>query len=169
MTEDWSPYLDPDERVIWEGHPRRGMRLWPNLFLSSLGLPFLFIGIYLLRRGLEAVLGLSGVFDLFELFGGVLFTSIGSGLVVGIWVLEATRHRRISYAISDRRAYIRTGRAVEAVPLEGHSVDTTLLPDKSGTILFGPRDFSQKDKARHAFEDIGDAAEVAAFFRKEPS
>lgn len=163
MTIDWEPYLDPDEAMIWEGHPRKGIRPWPGLLLSALGLPFLAISAFVLFHGGRLKEPFA---DIGEAMISIVFAIAGLYLLVGIWFKEASRHRRIRYAFSDRRAYIAEGKEVHVVVIRGHAVEPTGIEDGSGTVLFGPRDSGGNSKDRASFDDIDNAEHVAALMRE---
>lgn len=150
--------MAPGEQLLWEGRPRKGMRLWPAGFFSAVGIPFLIGGIFALREGL----GLNApLFDLALVAMGVLFVCFGGYLLAGVWIAEATRHRRIRYALTDRAGYVRTGTRTDRIPFAGNPVDATVADDGSGTVLFGLRDKTNRSVQRAGFEDIADAARVA--------
>jgi hypothetical protein len=156
----WEPYLGPGERLVWTGQPRKSVRRWPGLALSGLGLPFLVASYLMLTSGIRYRDGIAAAFELSTLFGGIVFAGFGLYLTLGIWILEATRHRRIRYALTDRAAYAATGTRVDRVPLTLHRAEATLDGDGGGSLRFGPRD-RHCDTARIGFEDIADAAHVA--------
>lgn len=157
----FEPYLAPGERLIWSGRPRRGVRRWPNLLYTCLGVPFL-VGSYLMiRAGTGGLSGEGIVFELATLAGGLVFGAFGLYLAFGVWIVDATRYRRIRYALTERAAYISNGTGIDRIPLAGHPVDSTIAEDGSGTILFGPRDKWNRNAGRASFDDIADAARVA--------
>lgn len=154
----WDAYMAPGERLLWEGRPRKGARLWPTCLYSALGVPFLIGGALALREGLG--LG-SPFFDLAVIAIGLVFAALGSHLVAGVWIAEATRHRRIRYALTDRAGYVRSGTRTDRIPLAGNPVDAVLAADGSGTVRFGLYDKGNRSAPRAGFEDIADAAHVA--------
>lgn len=154
----WEDYLAPGERLLWEGRPRKGVRVWPAAVFSILGFPFLVGGLFALREGLGFK---APFFDVALIAMGLVFVALGGHLVAGVWIVEATRHRRIRYALSDRAGYIREGTRVDRIPLTGNPVDAVMAEDGSGTIHFGFRDKANRSAPRAGFENIADAARVA--------
>lgn len=163
---DWAEYFSDEERLVWDGSPRKGMRRWPGTLLSLLGVPVLGAGVFMLAKGGAVQLGPGITFDLALLSMGALFTLMGLYLLVGHWVFEATRHRRIRYAMSDRCAYVATGKTVERIPLARLPVETSTNENGSGTVFFGVRDKWNKSNQRRGFEDIENVEHVASLMRK---
>lgn len=167
MTVDWSAYLDPGEHLIWQGAPRPGVRRGKIILYNVLGIPLLAMGLLALGEGLGfRARGAAVFFDFAMAAMGLMFVLGGLYLIIGLWIHEARRHRWQRYALSDRRAFVATGRSVDTIPLRGHAVDATLSEDGSGTIFFGARDKWNKSEQREAFEGIDDAAHVKALIEK---
>ena len=170
MSPDWAPYLDPDERIVWQGAPRRGVQRWPGLAFMVLGVPFLVAGPFMIREGLGLGVDIGLFLDIGLIAAGAVFTGLGAYLCIGQWIAEATRHARIAYALTDRRALIRDGRKITCVPVAAHPVDVTLSDDGSGSVLLGHRDKWTRQRGREGFIDIDGAGQVAALLqnRSEP-
>jgi hypothetical protein len=122
MADSWESYLQPGERLLWEGTPLPGIRNQPRLvFLSLFGLPFLLGGLFGVAVGLRHVfwLGEVGIGSV-ALALSLVFVLIGYVLVAHQWVEAARAHRTTRYALSTRAAYIaRQGarRSLECYPI----------------------------------------------------
>ncbi len=166
MTANWSPYLEPGEAVVWEGKPRKGIQLWPGLIWMILGVPLLIASYFLLTTSPQIASDRLTLETFALKTMGFVFLVLGVYLLVGEWIRVATRHRRIRYALSDRRAYIGVGGKVEVVPLNGHDIETKPAKDGSGKVLFGIRDKWDKLSPAASFDNIDDVEKVAALIRK---
>lgn len=118
----WDSYLQPGERLLWEGAPLPGIRNRARLvFLSLFGVPFFLIGLGGSGVGLRQILWLGDVmFGLFLLSLSLVFVVVGFAMVFSQWVEAAKAHRSTRYAVSTRSAYIaRLGhkRALETYPI----------------------------------------------------
>jgi hypothetical protein len=122
MEASWDAYLQPGERILWEGAPMPGIRNRPRLvFLSLFGVPFLVFGLGGTAVGLRHVvwLGEIGV-GLITLALGLVFLIFGYALVFGQWTEAAQAHRTTRYALSSRCAYVArksANRSLESYPI----------------------------------------------------
>jgi hypothetical protein len=122
MAASWDSYLQPGERILWEGAPLPGIRNRGRLvFLSLFGLPFLLGGIFGTVVSLRHIFWLGEVgIGLVTLAVSAVVGLVGYALVVHQWTEAATAHRSTRYAVSTRCAYIaRQGRkrALECYPI----------------------------------------------------
>jgi hypothetical protein len=108
MTGSWDSYLQPGERILWEGAPLPGIRNRGRLvFLSLFGLPFLLGGIFGTVVALRHIFWLGEVgIGLFALAISAAVAILGYALVVHQWTEAATAHRTTRYVITTRCAYI---------------------------------------------------------------
>ena len=167
MTIDWSLYLEPGERMIWQGAPRPGMQRWKIVLYAVGSLLFLSMGMFMLSEGLGfRAKGIGVFFDIALSATGLLFVLGFFYMVFGLWLRDAKRHNRCRYGLSDRRAYIADGEAVSAIPLTGHAVDLTEFGDGSGTLYFGFRDKLNRWTHRASFDGIDDVVRVRAMIEK---
>lgn len=136
-AETWADYLDPDERLLWEGAPATGRRIRGTtlLFMGVGGIFILFAVAWTVIASIvppDETLG--GYFRLF----GIPFGLIGLGIAVGGYFWDGYSRRRTRYALTDRRAIIATsalGRSLKSYPIDS---DTRLdyQPGPEATIWF---------------------------------
>jgi hypothetical protein len=176
MADSWDDYLQPGERILWEGAPLPGVRHWPRLvFLSLFGVPFLMFGLGGTGVALRHIFWLGEVWiGLLTLALGLAFLGVGFALVLGQWVEAATAHRRIRYALSTRCAYITRKsrrRRLDSYPI----LPQTALEIEHGKgydhIWFHVRSETDSDSpgglatSRIGFEGIADGARVYQLMR----
>lgn len=127
--------LNPGERLLWTGQPRRGIVLRPS---DAIQIPF-----SLFWCGFAIFWEVSVVFGgapIFMAFFGIPFVLIGLYMLVGRFFVDAFRRRSVIYALTDQRIMVYSGVSVR----ELKSLNLTALPglqlserrDGSGTILF---------------------------------
>lgn len=130
--------LNSDERLLWSGQPRQGLRLRPaDLF----AIPF-----SLLWAGF-ACFWLYGVFaekaPLLFKFVGTLFALCGLYLVVGRFFVDSQTRARTFYAVTSDRIIITSGlfsKRTQSLSLQDlFGVNLSERGDGSGTIAFGPQ------------------------------
>ena len=131
-----SSELEVDERLVWAGRPRTGIRLsGADAFLIPFSLVWCGFSVYWERSVLER--GSPGFFALY----GVPFVVIGLYLVVGRFVVDAFRRQRTFYGLTPRRAIIVSGlfnREVRSLQLESiGEMSVTERGDHSGTVSLG--------------------------------
>jgi hypothetical protein len=129
--------LARDEKLLWSGQPRGGIRLRAA---DALLIPFS------LMWGGFAVFWEAGVLKdgapgFFALWG-VPFVLVGVYIIGGRFFVDAWQRARTYYALTNQRAIILSGivsRQIKSLPLRTMS-DITLSerPDGSGTITLGP-------------------------------
>jgi hypothetical protein len=129
--------LGPNERLLWSGQPRRGIRLRPA--------DILFIPFSLLWAGF-AVFWESSVINtgapfFFKLWG-IPFVLVGTYIVFGRFIVDAMQRDRTYYAVTDQRIIIISRLMTQKIKslnlrtLSDISLDQR--HDSSGTITFGP-------------------------------
>ena len=119
--------LRDGETLLWAGAPDPGVLFSRNdLFL----IPF-----SLLWCGFAIFWELSVLRDgaypwFFPVFGG-FFVVMGLFLVAGRFLLKRLRKARTGYAVTDRRAFLVSGRATHQVPATDRTTQATLSRDRS--------------------------------------
>lgn len=103
--------------------------------------------------------------DIRLIAAGAAFTGLGPYPCIGRWVARATRHARIAYALTDRRALVRDGRKVDGVPVANHPVDVTPSDHASGPVLLGQRNKWNRQRGREGVIDTDGVDHVAALLR----
>lgn len=136
-VQGWAPYLDPDERMLWEGAPMAGFfRLAPR---DALLIPFsLFWGGFALFWNISAWQAGSPLF--FRLFG-LPFLVVGFYVTIGRFFHAAARRKKTVYALSTRRAFIATslfGKKLREMPLTPN-IEIEMTPERGGSITLGPK------------------------------
>lgn len=129
--------LQPGERLLWTGSPRRGVRL---VAADAFMIPFS------LLWGGFALYWEYGVLQegapLFFAIWGVPFVLVGIYITVGRFFVDAYRRSRTRYALTDRRILIISesfGRRVDSINLATLSqLGLSVRSDRSGTITLGP-------------------------------
>ncbi|MGL4234653.1 hypothetical protein [Tabrizicola sp.] len=108
MAEGWDAYLQPGERILWEGAPQPGIRNRERLaFISLFGVPFFFFGLAGTGVGLQHIFWRGDVgIGLVTLALGLIFIVVGYTFAFGEWVEAAKAHRTTRYALSTRAAYV---------------------------------------------------------------
>jgi hypothetical protein len=105
----WEECFEPGERLLWEGAPAPGINAHPlAIFGTAFGVPFAYGGVTMLDIARIEMFGPDGslLFGLFVLPVGLAMTVVGLGIMAAPWVAGPLYHRRVRYALSDRRAYI---------------------------------------------------------------
>ena len=176
MEDRWEDYFGPGERLIWKGAPqRRWGRFSPvAIGLAIFGLPFLMAGLAVSGGALLYLLGLDigwagAAGGLFMFFFGLPFIGVGGGLVFGPLYAMSQAHRKVRYALTNRRAYIATHwwkRKMEVLVIES---DAPLTIDDGRTVYFHTRIGTDSDGDRSTeqkgFENIADAHAVYRLIR----
>ncbi|MCU0905599.1 MAG: hypothetical protein MUE83_17285 [Tabrizicola sp.] len=172
--DSWDAYLQPGERILWEGAPLPGIRNRGRLtFLSIFGFPFLIFGLGGTGVGLRYVFWKGEVWiGLITLALGLVFALVGYTLVLHQWIDAARAHRTTRYAVSTRCAYVARQsrkRSLESYPI---LAKTALEIDHcSGydNVWFHARSEDDSDGAittsRIGFEGIRDGTEVYRLMR----
>jgi hypothetical protein len=174
LQDSWDAYLQPGERILWEGAPLPGIRNRVRLaFLSLFGVPFLIFGLGGTGVGLRHVFLKGDVWiGLITLALGLIFALVGYALVLHQWVDAARAHRRTRYALSTRAAYVaRTGRKrhLHCYPILPKTALELDQCDDYDNLWFHSRSEDDSDggitTTRIGFEGIRDCAEVYRLMR----
>jgi hypothetical protein len=113
--DGWAPYLDPGERILWQGRPDAGMHIRPrNIVMAVFGTFFAGFALFWMAMAAQA----GGGFWLF----GILHFAVGAGIVAGAFLWGPWLRRHSVYSLSDRRAFIATdmpvlGRRLKSWPI----------------------------------------------------
>jgi hypothetical protein len=138
-----NPQLDPGERLLWSGQPRKGMRLRGQ---DAVLIPFslfwcgfaIFWECLALTRTTKAPGSVGVIFPLF----GLPFVAVGLYLIFGRFFVEAKVRARTFYGVTNERIIIINGlfsRQTKSLQLRTlMDVSLTQRADGSGTINFGP-------------------------------
>ena len=95
--------LESGERLLWTGHPPRGLMFHAYDFLL---IPFSLVwSAGAIAGGVAAMLQASGPGPLF----GLPFVAVALYLLVGRFIIDAVGRGRTYYAVTDRRAIILSG------------------------------------------------------------
>ena len=138
-----SQHLDPGERLLWSGQPRRGIRLrGQDVFLipfSILWGGFAIFWEYMAVTHAPKASGPIGV--AFPLFG-LPFVAVGLYFIFGRFFVDAYSRARTFYGVTSERIIIVSGlfsQQTKSLQLRTLSdVSLTQRSDGSGTITFGP-------------------------------
>jgi hypothetical protein len=145
--EDWTSASDalagdllPGERILWAGRPHSHVIFQPSDALI-VPLSLLWAGFAIFWEWSVLHTPNAGVSGLFFALWGVPFVLIGVYLVVGRFVVQWMTKRRTYYAVTDRRALVRTGLTGRVLQL----ADLRRLPTVTkqvrrngvGTLVFG--------------------------------
>lgn len=132
---DWTPFLDPDERVLWSGQPLQG---WALSKIDIFLIPFSLLWSIGALAGLSAALvdGALTIAPFALLFGGIAFY-----ITVGRFMHDARRRKRTRYAITDRRALILRGGANLQSRGLGRDLAVALTAGPRSTIALGEQPF----------------------------
>ncbi len=167
QADGLAEYLDPDERILWQGRPSPRFRL---VFRNPLEAVFalLFFGFSVLLVFSAAQAG--GPLWIIALF----FLAISFYELFGTHLSDAWRRRHTGYALTSRRALIATKRSgrdrLASYPITA-TTEIELIDGSPGSILFARGRLLRKTwRGRKAdavgFDLIEDAREVFALMRK---
>ena len=168
----WEGYLEPGERVLWQGRPRGGID-WRRFAGQRTVIGLVFMGFALFwvisafRAGASGLLG--AVFPLF----GLPFVWLGFRIAGGEELWRAWLRRRSWYTLTDRRAMIATEafgrRGLESWPITAQSI-LEFEEGPPATIWFaerGRRGPGQTPADRRVgFVGIDDGAQVLRMMRQ---
>lgn len=169
----WERYLEPGERVLWQGQPVGGI-IWSrrDIPVSLFGLVFLSFAIFWM-----AMASSTGAPYAFRFFG-LPFAAIGAFMLFGRYLWDAYKRQHSWYTLTDRRGLIATeifgkrslktikiepGAQIELVPVDGLDalwfseawVETPITEDKHGRRRGGHR-----VKRKQGFEKLADGREA---------
>ncbi len=166
----WAPYLDPDERLLWEGTPRAGLRFKASdAFLSFFGAVFFgFSAFWIAMAGwLSGDDGAMGI--LFPLFG-LPFLLVGAYLMAGRFFWDSYARSRTRYALTSKRGIIAKealGRSLKSYPIRDDT-EIDYQPGPEAIIYFGKQVRRGKNGTyvtNHGFEYIQGGDEVYRLIR----
>jgi hypothetical protein len=138
--------LDSDEKLLWAGQPRGGLRLRPqDIFLIPFSLVWGGFAIFWEVSALSFIpKGAGPIGVIFPLFG-LPFVLAGLYLIFGRFFVDARVRARTYYGVTSERIIILSGlfsRQVKSLPLRSLSdISLTQRNDGSGSITFGPTHF----------------------------
>ncbi len=124
-----TPYLNPDEELIWTGQPQTGIKFRKSdiLFIPFSILWTLFFAIFIW---------------LYNIYTVVPFFVLGLYMMFGRFIVDAEYRTRVYYGLTDNRVIILSGyfkRKIESVPLKDlGDITISTKPDGSGTIILKP-------------------------------
>lgn len=135
-------FLDPGERLLWAGQPRRGLRLGAqDVFLIPFSLVWCGFSLFwecMALAGASQTPGLFGI--IFPLFG-LPFVLIGLYLVFGRFFVDAHSRSRTWYGVTADRVIILNGifsQQTKTIALNQlGDLSLALRKDGSGTLTFG--------------------------------
>jgi hypothetical protein len=173
MDPEIQESLEPGERVLWSGRPRRGLTLRPqDGFLIPFSLVWTAIAATGFIAGQKAPNTPMAVVP-------ALFLVIGAYFVVGRFFVDAWLRARTRYAVTNVRVIIISGfwsRETRSLSLDGLSdMRVTKGRNGRGTIRFGADSpgsgrfnftFTSSSGAAPSFEGIDDVADVERTIRK---
>lgn len=162
--DGWASWLDPDERILWQGRPHAGIRIGPQtLLLAAFGLAF--AGFALVWMAMAP--GLMAAFGLIHLAAGL-------GVVAGAVLWGPFRRRHSVYSLSSRRAFIATdlplqGRRLRSFPI-GADAPIDFEPGPLSSIWFATEtrrgSKGRSHEVKIGFERIPDGEAVLALIRQ---
>ncbi len=169
----WDAYLDPGERVLWEGAPSARLFLLHKADIVLVPFSLLWMGGVLIA----APTMVFGNTALFVKFFGLFFLAVGAYAVIGRFLIDFLIRRRTRYALSSRRAFIATsafGRSLSELPitpeLQVHLKDGRLgsvtLGEPRGINAKSPFDVWQGTDGSFTFRAIDTPSEVYALVRQ---
>ena len=176
MADRWEDYFEPGETLLWEGRPMPRRGITPGIIgLAVFGAPFFLAGLAMSGGSLLWMFGIQvGQLKLgegvFMFFFGLPFLGIGAGMVLGPWYAMRHAHRKVRYALSNRRAYIASQwwtRKIETYPI---SKDGPLSLEGGTTVYFhtlvGRDSDGDRTTEEKGFENIADAKDVYHLMRQ---
>ena len=169
--EGWSTYLDPDERMLWEGRPATGVKFRKS---DGIMIPFSIAWCGITIAWELAALWTSGSI-VFALVGMPFFV-LGLYMMIGRFFWNAYERSHTRYALTDRRALVATshwGHTLRSIPI-GRSTDVEYRPGPEASIIFKreTQDTAKDSPAtdfgftENGFEFIQDGDTVYGFIRK---
>ncbi len=131
-------HLQPNERLIWAGQPRKGILIRPvDAFLIPFSL--LWGGFAIIWTAIALLSEAPLVFVLF----GIPFVVVGLILIFGRFIIDAQQRKNTYYGLTKDRALVLTGivkKSIVSVPISSlDEISHHEHKDSEGTILFGPQ------------------------------
>jgi len=117
MTQDaWQRYLDPDEKILWQGHPRRDFVL-PSAKMSTVIFGLIFIGFSIFWMIVAARDG-----EVIWVFG-LFFFGLGLHLLYRNLLKPTVSRMRTHYTLTNKRMFIATNMLFERRSLKSFAID----------------------------------------------
>jgi hypothetical protein len=165
--DGWAAWLDPGERILWEGRPDGAFHVGiGNLVGTVFGLFFTGFSIFWMTMAAQA----GGFFWMF----GLIFFFVGLGVAGNALFGNTWKRRHSWYALSNRRAFIATdlpfvGRRLNSWPVTAETMIEFDEGERSS--LWFARETRRRSKGgtytvRHGFERIADGRAVLALLRR---
>ena len=163
----WDPYLEKDEKILWQGHPRHEFVL-PKVEIPAILFGFAFIGFSVFW-----MIGASREGGVVWLFG-LIFFGLGLKLLYRNLFEPTLRRRRTHYTLTDRRAFIATNMPFEGRKLKSYPIDRAsqveLSIGSSPSVYFETerhwdRVNDTKIRSQIGFEHIDDGERVYALIQ----
>lgn len=99
-----TPYLLPNERVLWKGRPEKGNLIMPGDLFTS------FFGLFFLGFSLFWITGVSQAGSIFFILWGLPFVAVGCYITFGKYIHKAILRDKTFYVVTDKKLIIRSGR-----------------------------------------------------------
>ena len=180
LTSSVERELQGDERLLWKGRPRGGVRLrGSDAYTIPFSLVWGGLAIFWEFAALWATPTQNSAGWLGSLFG-LPFVIIGLYLIFGRFFVDAKVRDGTEYALTNRRAIIVSGlfsKTVKSLDLKSTpEITLTEKADRSGTIIFGAAPYGRMQNpwlygglAQTAFDMIEDARNVYALIEQARS
>lgn len=168
------PELGRDERLLWSGMPKQGLRLRSQDWFV---VPFTLLWCYLVMFGDTHHHGSTNQTPLYLTPFGIPFVAVGLYMLVGRFFTDWYQRTRTYYGVTDQHVLILDGlfnRQVKSLPLATlDGISLTERSDRSGSIAFGPNASnntwffrsSRYNQQPPSFDMIEDARKVYALIR----
>jgi hypothetical protein len=146
-ASELQPFLDPGERLLWYGFPKKGLAFRNiDFFLIPFGLFFTIV-----ISAMEIAAFIAGSMLFFILFFPFIF--VGLYFLFGRWIYGTWQRSVTIYGVSDKRVLCRKPlifkKQFYALPLEKiNNIDISIRDEDVGTITFNSnliQDFKNKD------------------------
>ena len=166
MSDNWSAYLDQNEKIIWQGRPDPRLSFAIEEPMQHL------MGVFFVGFSIFWMQGASQAGGFFWMFGLIFFFA-GLFFAVGEFFWRAYRRSQTWNALTDTRAFIATdlpfvGRSLESYPITQETA-LTFKPGESATIHFAKKETRSRRSTKVidvGFERIPDGEAVLALFRQ---
>lgn len=124
--DPWAGLLDPDEVILWQGHPKPGLTFdFSQPMLIVMGLFFMGFSIFWMQTAAQA----GGYFWTF----GLIFFGIGFFNAIGVHFWKAYLRSKTHYTLTTKRGFVATNalgrRRLKSYPIQ---------PDTQLELIDGP-------------------------------
>ena len=140
MSNAWAPYLDPGERILWEGRP--DTRLFLLRKQDTFLIPFSLVwGGFAIFWNVGVWTGGAPFF--FSIFG-LPFLIVGAYVTIGRFFHDQLRRRGTVYALSTKRAFIARSSFGRSLIEKRITQETSFefQPGPRATLTFHPQPFN---------------------------